>query len=311
MVTISRIKSIDELIHRLWNETEYPIGVWMGRGAEALELSGGVEKTQLRNLLRGLSPDGRPTFAHSVDAPDVPPGLEIALNAPKSVSALWALASERQANEIQACAQGAAETASVHAERALYWDATGLLGQRKAAVFAVIHEQVSQDQNPNLHSHVVACNFDGRMDEMNDGTIARVRHHVDFVYQRQLRHRLEQNLGIVTESEENGFRVRGMPRNISNLFSQSGQLTLGLPHELFQSWRDMAEKAGWGEKEAGKLLELRNEQKQFTEKFDFKRRQAAVAHILSRRFSQLDDSHDHDDVSPKSDSRTQSQGHTY
>src|SRR5690242_15159333 len=69
-------------------------GIWLGRGAERLGLSGQVEATQLTNLLKGMAPDGSKPLVqlgairkgHEHDA-----GWMFTTGMPKTVSVLGAL----------------------------------------------------------------------------------------------------------------------------------------------------------------------------------------------------------------------------
>src|SRR5262249_14867306 len=78
-------------------------GVWLGQGAEALGLSGQVQKEELRNLFRGYSPDGTRPLVQIQDWKDRQrqPGWDCTSNPPKSLSALAAIAPPRVRKEIE------------------------------------------------------------------------------------------------------------------------------------------------------------------------------------------------------------------
>ena len=71
-------------------EGEAP-GRWIGRGREALDLSGVVAPVALRHALGARSPDGEPLLAQNQRKV---PGFDLTFRAPKSVSLLWALSDD-------------------------------------------------------------------------------------------------------------------------------------------------------------------------------------------------------------------------
>src|SRR2546425_610901 len=85
-------------------------GVWMGTGAEAIGLSGRVDREQLR-LLFGEARD--PATGEPLGAPfrgDHPvAGFAVSLSAPKSVSVLWALGGDETAAQVRAAHDAAVQ----------------------------------------------------------------------------------------------------------------------------------------------------------------------------------------------------------
>src|SRR5262245_33856046 len=111
MVTIWSIRSSEEFIRQFWKNGQQPASMWAGREAQLLQCAGKVNQEHLRNLLNGLSPDGRPALVRNAGALERQRGLEFVFDAPKSLSVLWAVAPERWAGKIQGCHRGSAEFA--------------------------------------------------------------------------------------------------------------------------------------------------------------------------------------------------------
>ena len=76
-------------------------GVWTGRGAEELGLSGQVDGIHLQRLLDGRHPDddGQLGYAYGEHSAR---GYDVTFNAPKTVSLLWAFGDEHVRDEVTA-----------------------------------------------------------------------------------------------------------------------------------------------------------------------------------------------------------------
>ena len=247
------------------------MALWAGKGAGLFHFTGRVQPKALRNLLDGLSPNGRPAFVDTLSRSDRRQGLEFIFNAPKSASVLWGMARERHASQIQTCHREAVGFSLLHIERALNWEGgwrSSLQGKHSATILAVVHENISEKSDPHLHSHVALLNFDGRLDGnkgCNNQSPAKPRR---LRICRAVTRWAKASLGLVTELEQDGFRVTGEP-DMSRHFSNG--MNVQLPdNELFQCWRSEASDLGWGCADAEALLEFRSNQKAFIEKFETK-----------------------------------------
>jgi conjugative relaxase-like TrwC/TraI family protein len=134
-------------------------GVWAGKWAEELGLSGVVEAEQLRALVEGRDPvSGAELLAgnreRSVRA------FDMTFSAPKSVSLLWAFASEHVAEVVAASHREAVEEALGFLEEraAVARVQNGGVRRRVATegwVVAAFTHRTSREGDPQLHTHLL------------------------------------------------------------------------------------------------------------------------------------------------------------
>src|SRR5690606_37658488 len=84
-------------------------GRWLGRGAERLGLTGDVAGYQLRRVLNGAGPDGRPLL--SSKGPKRMAGFDCTFNAPKSATLLFALGSVEVRRQVRDAHEAAVDAA--------------------------------------------------------------------------------------------------------------------------------------------------------------------------------------------------------
>lgn len=132
---------------------------WQGAGAEALDLSGEVDRDQFRDLLDGKI--GEQQLGTLRDGQlEHRPGWDVTLSAPKSVSIMAEVAGDRR---LIAAHGQAVKTAMTHVEKHMaatrirdggnvVREATGNL------VVASFQHGTSRAQDPQLHTHNVVLN---------------------------------------------------------------------------------------------------------------------------------------------------------
>jgi conjugative relaxase-like TrwC/TraI family protein len=222
------------------NDHDEP-GVWLGRGAAALGLSGPLGQDgagMLRELLDGrlgreqlarpvhrLTEDGR-----TIDIRRC--GFDLTFSAPKSVSVLWALADSTVAGQIaqahqQATAEalGLLEQLAARAARGHHGD-----GQRapriatSGMIAAGFAHTTSRAADPQLHTHVVLVNLaqgtDGRWSALDSRTLHRQATTASHLYQHLLRAELTRRLGVGWTPVERGIaEIDGVPLSVRRAFS--------------------------------------------------------------------------------------------
>ncbi|MGN4934074.1 relaxase domain-containing protein [Aeromonas rivipollensis] len=70
---------------------DQPAGIWIGRGAIALGISGREVADEYHCIMRGFAPNGKTPLC-SVPGESHQPGWDLTFSAPKSVSIVWAAA---------------------------------------------------------------------------------------------------------------------------------------------------------------------------------------------------------------------------
>ena len=205
-------------------------GVWAGKWAEELRLSGVVEAEQLRALVEGRDPvSGAELLAgnreRSVRA------FDMTFSAPKSVSLLWAFATDPVAEVVAAAHREAvAEALAFLEERAAVARVqAGGVRRRVAtegwAVAAFTH-RTSREGDPQLHSHCLVPNLvrrktDGRYVALDAGPLFDWCRAAGSVYQDHLQRSLSLRLGVVWGPDRHNTReIIGLSREQLRAFSK-------------------------------------------------------------------------------------------
>jgi conjugative relaxase-like TrwC/TraI family protein len=222
-------------------EGERIAGVWQGRGAELLGLSGHVKAEDFEALRQGLDPQTNEFLRvrHSADRIAVD-GTKLAqgrslydftFSAPKSVSVLAIVGDDDRLIEAHrtAVAEALKEAEMYAATRVRQAGAnedrpTGNL------VLAVYHHDASRELDPQLHTHAVAPNLtfdgaEGRWKAVQASDIYERRAYLSEVYRNSLAHEVR-SLGYEIDNQrdargrDTGFQIRGVPADLLEKFSQ-------------------------------------------------------------------------------------------
>ena len=205
-------------------------GVWAGRWAEALGLSGVVEAEELRALVEGRAPGtGEPLLAgnreRSVRA------FDMTFSAPKSVSLLWAFATEPVAEVVAAAHREAvAEALAFLEERAAVARVQAGGVRRRVATegwaVAGFGHRTSREGDPQLHTHCLVPNLvrrksDGRYVALDAGPLFDWCRAAGSVYQNQLQRSLSLRLGVAWGPDRHNTReMLGFSRAQLRAFSK-------------------------------------------------------------------------------------------
>ena len=255
---------------------------WQGAGAEALGLSGEVDRDEFRALLDGRI-DGQQIGTVRDGQLEHRPGWDVTLSAPKSVSIMAEVAGDRRL--IEAHGQ-AVKTAMAHVERhmaatrirdggTVAREATGNL------VIASFQHGTSRAHDPQLHTHNVIMNAtqgeDGAWRSMEPRAIYQLQKQIGAIYRQELALKVRE-LGYEIEAgKESLFEIRNVPTAAIEAFStRSAEIEAALaergtsrdlasaiekqvatldtreakvaadPAALVAEWRETAAKAGFG-----------------------------------------------------------------
>jgi conjugative relaxase-like TrwC/TraI family protein len=225
-------------------EGERVVGLWQGRGAEALGLTGDVTREQFEAVRQGLHP-GTGEFLrprHSADRLDGdghPQSrgrhlYDFTFSAPKSVSVMAELSPDDRLIDAHRCAVQealaeleAAAAARVRLDGANENRTTGNL------VLAVYHHNTSRELDPQLHSHAVAGNLtydgaEGRWKALQASAIYEQRAFLTEVYRNALA-RDVRALGYEIDDRRDarghdlGFEIQGVSDDLLQTYSQRSQ----------------------------------------------------------------------------------------
>jgi conjugative relaxase-like TrwC/TraI family protein len=180
-------------------------GVWTGRWAQGLGLSGVVEADQLRALVDGKHPLGDVDLLAG-SRPRSVLAFDLTFSAPKSASLLWALGSEPVAEVVAAAHREAVEVALRFLEeraalaRAQSHGVRHRVGTGGWVVAGFVH-RTSREGDPQLHTHCLVPNLvqrlgDGRHVALDAGPLFDWARAAGSVYQNQLQRALTTQLGV-------------------------------------------------------------------------------------------------------------------
>ena len=210
-------------------------GVWSGRQAAGLGVSGRVEVDALEMLLEGRDPttgtplgrelldryttDGRVVRAVS--------GFDATFSAPKSLSVWWALTGDQRLLDAHDVAVGAA---LAHVERfgsttRIRADGGRLHPDTNGVTIATFRQTTSRADDPQIHTHAVISakvqTPDGRWYALDARYPKRHQRMLGGLYQSVFRAELTHRLGVDWQAIRNGqAEIAGIPNELLKVFSK-------------------------------------------------------------------------------------------
>ena len=211
-------------------------GHWRGSGAAQFGLTGVVESDQFAELIAGNSPkDGEPLRGRTKDGYARKQGggkvaaFDLTFSAPKSVSVLFALGGERASGAMLEAHEAAVDAGLQYLEEEACRVRRGAGGGRQLEasgfIAASYRHRMSREQDPQLHTHVVAANVargsDERFSALDGGELYRHAKAAGFLYQAKLREGVRERLGWAKWGEvRNGMaEIEGIPEAVLHEFS--------------------------------------------------------------------------------------------
>ncbi|MDE3207042.1 MAG: relaxase domain-containing protein, partial [Acidobacteriota bacterium] len=205
-------------------------GVWAGRWAETLGLSGVVEADQLRVLVAGKHPiTGVDLLAGS--RPRQTLAFDLTFSSPKSVSLLWALGTEPTAEIVAAAHREAVEVALEFLQERAAVARMQCRGVRRRVgtggwVVAGFVHRTSREGDPQLHTHCLVPNLvqrtgDGRFVAFDGAPMFEWARAAGSVYQNHLQRLLSERLGVTWGPDRRNTReMEGFTRAQLRAFSK-------------------------------------------------------------------------------------------
>lgn len=197
---------------------------WQGAGAEALGLSGEVDRDQFRDLLDGkVAGEQLGTFRDG--QLEHRPGWDVTLSAPKSVSIMAEIAGDRR---LIAAHGEAVRTAMAHVEKhmaatrirdggTVAREATGNL------VIASFQHGTSRAQDPQLHTHNVIMNAtrdeDGAWRSLEPRAIYQLQKQIGAIYRQELAVKVRELGYEIVAGKDSMFEIRGVSGEVMAAFS--------------------------------------------------------------------------------------------
>ena len=199
-------------------------GRWVGRGAEALGLSGGVRKEEFQDLAFGFDPKTGKALVRQAGETHRS-GWDLTFSAPKSVSVAWALGDDETRKKISSAHDRAVEAALSYMERHAAFCRTGHGGKdeiQSDLACAVYRHYTSREQDPQLHSHAFVFNVgvgeDGKTRTLEGSHFFEWKMAGGAAYRVVLAKELH-DLGYTTTRDGKSFRLKEIDRGLEAIFS--------------------------------------------------------------------------------------------
>lgn len=209
-------------------DTPGATGVWFGKGAEALGLSGQVDSTQFKAILDGTLPNGEQlgTIREKGGEKQHTPGWDLTFSAPKSASILALVAGDERLRE--------AHDEAVR--EALGWVEAHIAGHRRKGFLGTTHVDgdnltaalfrhvTSREKDPQMHTHAVVMNANlddqGKWRSLDSHPLYEFKMAVGNIYRAAYAARV-QELGYAIErvATDGRWEIAAVPEAVRQHFS--------------------------------------------------------------------------------------------
>lgn len=231
MVSITGI-SAEQAVHYYSKKDNYYAkeqGLWQGKGARALGLSGEVMKEDFERLLNRQDKEGKQLFSEGVSG-EHRAGIDLTFSAPKSVSILSEVIGDERIREAH---EKAVETTLKYIEKR-YSQTRQVYekGQRRKVhtgnlAIAKFNHDTSRELDPQLHTHTVIMNMtrrkDGEWRALSNEALYENKMFIGQIYRNELASMLKK-IGYSIQGDNKGlFEVVGMPKELIVHYSQRSE----------------------------------------------------------------------------------------
>ncbi len=207
-----------------------PEGRWLGEGCRHLKLGGTVEPEQLKQLMRGFSPEGKALVQNAGKTSgklERKPGWDLTFSAPKSVSVLWAQLEPDARTKLQKAHLAAVRRAVKYIEDNVAYARIGKGGSELVPaklVVAAFEHSTSRALDPQLHTHCLLLNLgfcpDSNVRALLSKPFYQHKMLAGAIYRLEFAHILEQELGLAIEQNDTSFEVAGISKDVRDAFSK-------------------------------------------------------------------------------------------
>lgn len=212
-------------------------GEWFGKGADALGLTGNVDKETFESLLKGTLPDGS-----QVGTPDRHrAGIDLTFSLPKSWSLLALVGGDRR---ILDAYRAAVKETLGWAERNAAETRMEIKGKEKVVatgnlIVALFEHDTSREQEPQAHLHAIVANAtqgsDGRWRALHNDKLWSLNTLFNAMTMASFRDKVEAlGYAVGDRSKHGNFEAEGIGRNLIMAFSTRRQQILAKVAEMAQ-----------------------------------------------------------------------------
>lgn len=202
-----------------------PPGRWVGKQAEALGLTGTVQKGDLTPIMNGFHPQTGEALTKRVGEAHKP-GEDLTFSAPKSVSLAWANADPATQKAIADAMHAAVGKTIEKMERdGSFRTQHGRNGTEKRAytgglTVATYEHSTSREGDPQLHVHALVMNIGPEGRNIDFDKLSLMRNGAYF--RADFADRLQQ-MGFTIERDKTSFRIAEIPKQLEKDFSKRRQ----------------------------------------------------------------------------------------
>lgn len=204
-----------------------PPGLWYGKGAADLGLTGHVKAESLNRLFEGYHPHEDRTLIQNAGAKNHQPGWDLTFSAPKSVSVLWSQVSPKTRSHIERLHYDSVRYALSYIQDTAAFTRRGRGGDTKEEahlVVATFEHGTSRAQDPQLHTHCLVMNVctraDGTSGTIESKPLYQAKMAAGALYRAEFSMQLAQFLFVPTEQKGSGFEITGVPESLLREFSK-------------------------------------------------------------------------------------------
>ena len=202
---------------------------WVGSAAEALALSGPVDREDHLQTLQGFDPRTGEALVQKAGE-NRRYAIDLTFSAPKSVSIAWAVGTEEVKRGIEAAQDRAVEKTLAFIEERMSLGRRGsasegtITKEHVKLLAAVYRHGSSRELDPQIHSHAMLQNLglraDGTWGALNEKEIFEWKMALGAVYRAELASEINKNLGFGIEADREYFRMVGIPPELEEEFSK-------------------------------------------------------------------------------------------
>jgi conjugative relaxase-like TrwC/TraI family protein len=207
-------------------ESDLEKGVYFG--GHSLGLHGKVAGPELTSLLDGRCEDGTPLYERGRSGRRV--GFDITFSPDKSFGLLWARLDEENRRKLEETLHRSVEDTLSYVQSNVLdtcvrrGHAGSITESPKDLTFALFQHGASREQDPQPHVHAILMNFaqrqNGSYGAINEKALFQKQSEIRRVFNLTLAARLQGDLGIETEAHKDGVRIKGISRDLCDVYSK-------------------------------------------------------------------------------------------
>jgi conjugative relaxase-like TrwC/TraI family protein len=248
-----------EALPNYYLDSGEPRGVWLGRGAEMLGLSGVVDDEAFLALMGGMDPRTPDRLLGNRYSESSVRGFDVTASSPKSVSVLWAVGDEWVRGEVVAAHDAAVAAvagwieANAHTRFRLGGEV--VVVDAEGIVAAGFRQHTSRALDPQPHTHLVVAKRvkspDGRWLALDARTLKRDQRALSAMFHAAERAELTRRLAVEWGPVVNGIaEIVGVDARVLEEFSTrtkavSSRLSVKLDRFVDMTGRDPTPRERW------------------------------------------------------------------